>query len=309
MDFRVFTEPQLQGATYAQQVTAAQAAEDLGYTGYFRSDHFLAFGPGSDRAGPTDSWLTLAGIARETRTIRLGTLVSAATLRLPGPLAIQVAQVDEMSEGRVELGLGAGSHEDEHTAYGIPFPARRFDPLEEQLEILKGLWSTPAGSTFDFIGKHYRLHDAPALPGIRQRPHPPLIVGGHGARRTPRLAARFADEFNIGMAGIEKTATAFERVRAACAETGRDPRDLTYSVALTICCGGTDAEVTTRAHRLQRGTAELRSTGLAGSPAEIVEKVGRYAEAGVQRCYLQFLDLTDLDHLELVAHQVLSQAR
>jgi F420-dependent oxidoreductase-like protein len=329
MDLRVFVEPQ-QGASYAQQLTVAQVAEDLGYGGFFRSDHYLVVGPGgaaSGRSGaepavkqprfaasiseglpgPTDSWLTLAGIARETRSIRLGTLMSAATLRLPGPLAIQVAQVDDMSGGRVELGLGTGWYAEEHHAYGIPFPTERFDRLEEQLRIVTGIWGTPVGDRFEFAGEHYVLRDCPALPKPHQRPWPPVIVGGRGRRRTPALAARHADEFNIGFVRPDVAAAQYERVRSACDEIGRAPDELTYSVALVVCCGTTDADVTGRAHRIERGTAELRATGLAGSPAEVVDKLGRYAEAGAQRCYLQFLDLTDLDHLELLAHQVLPQ--
>ncbi|QMU67376.1 LLM class F420-dependent oxidoreductase [Streptacidiphilus sp. P02-A3a] len=306
MDFRIFIEPQ-QGASFARQSAAAQVAESLGYTGFFRSDHYLAVGAGDPLPGPTDSWLTLAGLALRTRTIRLGTLLSAATLRLPGPLSIQVAQVDEMSGGRVELGLGTGWYEREHTAYGIPFPAKRFGLLEEQLQILLGLWGTPPGKSFDFTGEHYRLSDCPALPKPVQRPHPPVIVGGRGTRRTPELAARYADEYNIGFVRPEAARAQFERVRDACREQGRDAATLTCSAALVVCCGATDAEVTARAHRMERGEAELRATGLTGSPAELVEKIGRYQEAGVERIYFQLLDLEDFDQLELIAHQVIPQ--
>ncbi|MEV0129730.1 TIGR03560 family F420-dependent LLM class oxidoreductase [Dactylosporangium sp. NPDC050688] len=311
MDFRVFVEPQLAGASYRQQLATAQVAEDLGYDGFFRSDHYLpeqAAGQAQPpAAGATDSWLTLAGIARETRSIRLGTLMSAATLRLPGQLAIQVAQVDDMSDGRVELGLGTGWHEAEHLAYGVPFPAQRFDRFEEQLRIVTGLLG--ADAPFDFDGEHYRLRAAPPLPSVRQRPRPPVIVGGRGRRRTPLLAAHHADEFNIAFVRPDQAVHHFELVRQACREIGRDAGTLTYSAALVVCCGTSDAEVTARANRVGRGAAELRATGLAGSPAELVDKLGRYAEAGVQRCYLQFLDGTDFDHLELVAQQVVSQLR
>jgi alkanesulfonate monooxygenase SsuD/methylene tetrahydromethanopterin reductase-like flavin-dependent oxidoreductase (luciferase family) len=148
----VFTEPQL-GATYEQQLAMAQRAESLGFDGYFRSDHFISFSGGGE-PGPTDSWVTLGALARETSRIRLGTLVTSATFRLPGPLAIAVAQVDAMSGGRIELGIGTGWHEGEHKAYGIPFPpiGERFDRLEEQLAIITGLWSTPAGQLFSYQG-------------------------------------------------------------------------------------------------------------------------------------------------------------
>jgi F420-dependent oxidoreductase-like protein len=306
MDFRVFVEPQLQGATYTQQVRAAQVAEDLGFNGFFRSDHYLTDGFGWGQPGPTDSWLSLAGIARETHTIRIGTLVTAATLRLPGPLAIEVAQVDEMSNGRVELGLGTGWHEGEHRAFGIPFPVKRFGMLAEQLQIVKGLWSTPAGATFDFDGAKYKLTGASGLQTVQQ-PHPPIIVGGRGRVRTPELAARYADEFNIGMVKPETATKHFGLVREKCEELKRSSNDLTYSVALVICCGTSTQETLARANRMERGIAELRATALTGTPAEVVDKIGRYSEGGAERIYLQFLDMMDFDHMELVAHQVMSQ--
>src|SRR3954462_2692486 len=189
MQLRVFTEPQ-QGASYDDQLRVARAAEDLGFDAFFRSDHYLSMGDASGQPGPTDAWLTLAALARETSTIRLGTLLSPATFRLPGPLAISVAQVDQMSGGRVELGLSAGWFEVEHTAYGLPFPplGERFDRYEEQLAIVTGLWSTPLGQTFDFEGRYYRLSDSPALPKPVQDGGIPVIVGGRGPTRTPRLA-------------------------------------------------------------------------------------------------------------------------
>jgi len=256
--------------------------------------------------GPTDAWITLAGLARETKRIRLGTLMTAATFRLPGVLAIQVAQVDQMSGGRVELGLGAGWFEEEHTAYGIPFPKEKFGRLEEQLAIVTGLWATETGKTFDFHGKYYDLTSSPALPKPAQRKLP-VLIGGHGATRTPRLAARYADEFNIPFASIEDTARQFGRVRAAAEEIGRKGDDLVYSNALVVCVGKDDAEVARRAAAIGREVDELKLNGLAGSPAEVVDKIGRYAEAGSSRIYLQILDLDDLDHLELISSQVQSQ--
>jgi F420-dependent oxidoreductase-like protein len=257
--------------------------------------------------GPTDAWLTLAGLARETRRIRLGTLMSAATFRLPGPLAVQVAQVDAMSGGRVELGLGTGWFEDEHTAYGIPFPKQRFGRLEEQLEIVTGLWSTKPGERFDFDGEHYRLRDSPALPKPVQS-KVPVLVGGLGARRTPQLAARFADEFNLPFVSAEESGRYFERVRAAAAR-GRTRDEIVMSNALVVCVGRDDAEVARRAAAIGRDVDELKQNGLAGSPAEVLEKIGRYRQAGSSRIYLQLLDPHDLDHLELIASQVQSHLR
>ncbi len=298
----VFTEPQ-QGATYDDLLAVARRTEECGFDGFFRSDHYLAFG-GDGLPGPTDAWVTLAGLARETSRVRLGTLVTSATFRLPGPLAISVAQVDAMSGGRVELGLGAGWYETEHRAYGVPFPptGERFDRLAEQLAIVTGLWTTPVGSAFAFEGKHYRIEDSPALPKPVQRPHPPVIVGGSGLKRTPRLAARYADEFNMPFARVDDTVRRFEAVRAACAAEGRPTPVL--SVAQTVCCGRTDAEVRRRAEAMGRDVETARERGVTGTPAEVVEQLRRYADVGAERVFLQVLDLSDLDHLDLIASEV-----
>ncbi|HTW04076.1 MAG TPA: LLM class F420-dependent oxidoreductase [Streptosporangiaceae bacterium] len=308
MRLRIFTEPQ-QGASYGTLRRVATAAEDLGFDAFFRSDHYLRMGSGSGEPGPTDAWATLAALAVETSTIRLGTLVTAATFRLPGPLAITVAQVDEMSGGRVEFGLGAGWYDGEHRAYGIPFPPlkERFDRFEEQLAIITGLWSTPVGETFSYDGGYYSLTNSPALPKPVQRPKIPVIIGGGGARRTPALAARYADEFNAAFLPVSGAAAAFERVRGACAAEGRDPASMIFSTAQVICCGKDEAELARRAAAIGREVSDLRENGLAGSPAEIVDKLGAYAEAGATTAYLQILDLADLDHLDLLASQVLPQ--
>ncbi|WP_296601883.1 LLM class F420-dependent oxidoreductase [Nocardioides sp.] len=306
MELRVFTEPQ-QGATYDDLVQVAQEAERLGFGAFFRSDHYLGMGT-EGLPGPSDAWVTLAGLARETSTIRLGTMMTSATFRHPGPLAISVANVDQMSGGRVELGIGAGWFEAEHTAYGIPFPStgERFDRFEEQLAVITGLWATPAGERFTYEGEHYRLTDSPALPKPVQSA-PPVLIGGLGKRRTPELAARYADEFNLPFVDEETTATQFARVREACAAQGRDPGELTWSNALVLCVGADKAEVQRRAAAIGREPDELRANGLAGTPAEVVDKIGRYAELGAQRVYLQVLDLSDLDHLRLVAAEVMPQ--
>ncbi|MFF9052415.1 LLM class F420-dependent oxidoreductase [Streptomyces erythrochromogenes] len=307
MDLRIFTEPQ-QGASYETLLSVAKATEDLGFDAFFRSDHYLRMGAADGLPGPTDAWITLAGLARETRRIRLGTLMTAGTFRLPGVLAIQVAQVDQMSGGRIELGLGAGWFEEEHKAYGIPFPADRMSRLEEQLAIVTGLWATAPGATFDYAGDHYRLENSPALPKPVQA-RIPVLIGGHGAKRTPRLAARYADEFNMPFASIADSERQFGRVGEAAEQAGRRPDDLVYSNALVVCVGKDDAEVARRAAAIGRDVDELKANGLAGSPAEVVEKIGAYGAAGSSRVYLQLLDLDDLDHLELISAQVLSQLR
>ena len=302
MQLRIFTEPQ-QGANYATLLRVAKATEDLGFDAFFRSDHYLKMGDVSGLPGPTDAWITLAGLARETSRIRLGTLMSPATFCFPGPLAVSVAQVDQMSGGRVELGFGAGWFEAEHAAYAIPFPdtGERFTRFEEQLAVIEGLWQTPAGETFSYSGKYYSVTDSPGLPKPAQQPRPPVLVGGFGAKRTPRLAARYADEFNVPFGGPDDTAAAFGRVREAVSAAGREPDSMKYSVALTTCCGRDAAELDRRAAAIGEQVDNLRQHGLAGTPAEIAERIGQYADLGAQRIYLQVMDLTDLDHLELLA--------
>jgi F420-dependent oxidoreductase-like protein len=302
MKLRIFTEPQ-QGATYDDLLAVAQAAERLGFDAFFRSDHYQRMGEGDPGAGPTDAWVTLAGLARETSRIRLGTLVSAATFRLPGPLAISVAGVDQMSGGRIELGLGTGWFDDEHHAYGIPFPplGERFERLEEQLAIITGLWG--ATKPFSYEGRHYSVVDSPALPKPVQQPRPPIILGGAGAKRTPRLAARFAGEFNVPFHMPADTGAAYDRVRAACEAAGRAP--MLLSAAQVVCVGSDEAEIARRAQAIGRDVAELREHGLTGTPQEVVDKIGVFGELGAERLYLQVLDLADLDHLELIAAEVL----
>ena len=305
MDLRIFTEPQ-QGATYEQQLRMARTAEDAGFSAFFRSDHYLAMGDVDGLPGPTDSWLTLAGLARETTRIRLGTMVTAATFRQPGPLAISVAQVDAMSGGRVELGLGTGWYEAEHAAYGMPFPSlkERFDRFSEQLAVITGLWETPVGKRFSYPGTYYPVTDSPALPKPVQQPRPPVIIGGGGAKRTPALSAQYAVEFNAGFSTPERTAEQFGRVRDACTARGRDPESLTRSVAHTVCCGRTEAEVRARADAIGRDVADI---GIAGSPAQCVDILGSFVAVGAQRAYLQVMDFDDLDQVELLAGDVLPQ--
>jgi len=303
---RIFTEPQF-GATYDDQLAMAREAEALGFDAFFRSDHYLTMGGGLGEPGPTDSWVTLGALARETSRIRLGTMVTAATFRHPGPLAIAVAQVDAMSGGRIELGLGTGWYEQEHDAYGIPFPSlgERFERLSEQLAIVTGLWETPAGERFTYEGTHYRLVDSPALPKPVQAPRPPVIVGGWGKTRTPRLAARYADEFNVPFAPqADVFRDRVEGVKAACEDEGRDPGALTWSVAATVCCGEDEAAYARRAEAIGRDPAELREHAAAGTPAEVADRLRAFADAGAERLYLQVLDLRDLDHLRLLAAEV-----
>ncbi len=297
MDLRIFTEPQ-EGATYDDLLAVARATEDLGFDGFFRSDHYLHMS-GDGAPGPTDAWTTLAGLARDTSRIRLGTLVSAATFRQPGPLAVTVAGVDQMSGGRVELGLGAGWFEQEHAAFGIPFPrlGERFDRLEEQLAVITGLWSTPAGSTFEHDGPHYPVRGNPGLVATLQPGGVPIIVGGAGRRRTPTLAARYAADFNAGFRSVRDTGRLFDQVDAVCREAGRDPSTLVHSAAQVVCVGRDHATLRRRAEAIGREVDELVANDIAGSFQQARDRLGRLAEVGATRVYLQVLDLADLDHL------------
>jgi F420-dependent oxidoreductase-like protein len=305
-DLRIFTEPQ-QGASYDTLLAVARRAEQLGYGAFMRSDHYLKMGDVDGLPGPTDAWTTLAGLARDTSTIRLGTLVTAVTFRMPGPLAIAVAQVDEMSGGRVEFGIGAGWYEQEHTAYGIPFPplGDRFDNLSEQLAVIHGMWNTPVGDTFDFDGEVWQVADSPALPKPQQAGGPPIIIGGGGKVRTPRLAARYAAEFNLPFAPLDAFVAQCDVVADACRAIDRDPDTLIYSAALVLCCGEDATEVERRAAAIGREPEELRTNGAAGTPDEVAATLARWRDAGARRIYLQVLDLDDLDHLDLVVDQVL----
>ncbi|MET0146814.1 MAG: LLM class F420-dependent oxidoreductase [Ilumatobacteraceae bacterium] len=297
---RVFTEPQ-EGASYADLLAVARRAEERGFGAFIRSDHYLAMGSSSGLPGPSDAWTTLAGLARDTSTIRLGTLVSSATFRLPGPLAVAVANVDDMSAGRVELGLGAGWFTREHEAYAIPFPplGERFDRLEEQLAVITGMWGTPDGERFSFDGAHYHVIDSPALPKPVQSPIP-IIVGGGGPKRTPALAARYAAEYNA-FSSIERFVEQRARVAAACDEIGRDPASMRYSAAAAVCLGADETEFRRRAASIGRDPAELRATQIAGTPDEVLATLSAWAAAGADRLYLQVLDLADLDHLDAIA--------
>jgi alkanesulfonate monooxygenase SsuD/methylene tetrahydromethanopterin reductase-like flavin-dependent oxidoreductase (luciferase family) len=309
MGLRIFTEPQ-QGASYEQLLAVARTAEECGFDAFFRSDHYLKMGAATGLPAYTDAWTTLAGLARDTRTIRLGTLVTPATFRPVGTFPAIVAQVDHMSHGRIEVGLGAGWYKDEHDAYGLVFPPDRvrYDLLEDQLAILHGVWSTEPGGTFERSGLTcaVRLQADSLRPA--QRPHPPIILGGHGGPRGGRLAATFADEFNVSFVPAEAMRTVHDSVRKSCENLGRDPATLVWSVGQVLCCGQSETEIARRAAAIGREVAELRQNGLAGSPLEILDKLAAFVETGAERFYLQVLDLTDLDHLRLVAEEVLPHA-
>lgn len=308
MSLSISTEPQ-QGATHRELARLARHAEECGFEAFFRSDHLMHVGPVDPGVGSSDAWLTLAALAAQTSRIRLGTIVSPVTFRSPGHLAIIVAQVDEISGGRVELGIGAGWYEAEHLAYGIPFPPRaeRFERWEEQLKIITGLWTTPAGEKFGYEGKHYRIVDSPALPKPTQAPHPPIIVGGRGPKKTPRMAALYADEYNVAFAPLDLAAHHIGLAREACemydrAGTGRGP--LRFSLMHRICCGRNDEELARRAASFGATVEQVAERGILGTPEEVAKQLTAYKAVGVERFLLQVLDYADLDHLDLLASEV-----
>ena len=298
MELRIFTEPQ-QGASYEDILAVAQASERAGFAGFYRSDHYLKMGSVDGYPGPTHAWVTLAGLARETSSIRLGSLVSPIMFYQPGPLAISVAQVDAMSGGRIDFGVGTGWFEAEHHAYGLEFPpiANRFDRLEEALEQIHGLWTTPEGATFNHDGEYHSFKESPGLPKPAQRPHPPIIIGGRGAKRTPALVARYASDFNLPFTPLDEVAGALERVEQACAVVNRNPAEIVKSTTMVLCLGANEAEVKRRAAAIGREPDELRSAGAAGTTAEVIEKLASFGRLGIQRAYLQVLDLGDLHHI------------
>jgi alkanesulfonate monooxygenase SsuD/methylene tetrahydromethanopterin reductase-like flavin-dependent oxidoreductase (luciferase family) len=309
MGLRIFTEPQ-QGASYEQLLSVARTAEECGFEAFFRSDHYLKMGQNPALPAYTDAWTTLAGLARDTSSVRLGTLVTPATFRPIGSFPVIVAQVDHMSAGRVEVGLGAGWYKDEYDAYGLPFAPTdvRYNVLEDQVAILHGLWSTKPGGIFERDGLtcSVRLEADPLRPA--QRPHPPIIIGGGGGPRNARLAATYADEFNAPFAPLDKTRQAFASVRAACEKLDRDPGELVWSVAQILCCGRSEAELARRASAIGKDINELRRDAFAGLPGEVLDKLATFAKAGAERFYLQVLDLSDMDQLRLVAEEVLPHA-
>jgi F420-dependent oxidoreductase-like protein len=306
MRLRIFTEPQ-EGATYDELLAVAQAAERLGFDAFFRSDHYQRLSPGDPGPGSTDAWLTLAALARETSSIRLGTLVTPVTFRYPGPLAIQVAQADAMSGGRVELGLGAGWNGTEHASYAIPFPSQneRFAMLEEQLAILTTMWSAAPGERVTFEGKHYNVVDSPALPKPVQRPRPRIIMGGWGTKRTPRLAARYADEFNMPFAPVSYFREGCDHVRRACEAAGRAPETMRYTVAAVVCVGENARDFERRAIASGQKPDDARANAVAGTPAEAVERIKEFEKAGAETVYLQYHTLGEHEHIELIAAEVM----
>jgi F420-dependent oxidoreductase-like protein len=306
VQLRVLMEPR-HGATYDRILAMAQATERAGFDAFFRSDHYLGIDSADPDYLPTDSWTTLGGLARETTTVKLGTLMTAGTYRTPAVLAMAVASVDQMSNGRICLGIGTGWYEREHEAFGIPFPGmgERFDRLEEALTIINGLWTTPRGEQFSFAGRFWQLEQCANFPELVQRPRPEIIIGGTGPRRTPLAAARFADEFNSGSG--RDCAERFANVRRVCEEIGRDPATLRMSATTQVICGETRADAESRLERLGPPGARMLANGVVGTPSDVIAALEKLAQDGSEIVYLHIFDIDDLDHIALIGSEVLPQ--
>jgi F420-dependent oxidoreductase-like protein len=306
MRFALMTEPQ-QGYGYQDVLDAALAAEQAGLEAFFRSDHYASF-PGEAGLPTTDAWTTLAGLARDTTRIGIGSMVSPMTFRLPGVLAKIAATVDEMSGGRVEVGVGAGWNELEHEQLGIPYPdtVGRMDRLEESLAILRGLWDEPDGWSFE--GRHFQVRESLFRPKGRR---PNLILGGVGKPRSLRLAATYADEYNISSSSPDEVREIGARLDAACARAGRDPATVTRSVMAGALVGRDEAELARRidaqmalfGERAADGRAWLdtrRGRWVIGTPAAALERIAAFRAAGVDRLLFQVFLPRDLDHVALL---------
>jgi F420-dependent oxidoreductase-like protein len=315
MRYALMTEPQ-QGLTYAEVLALARTAEESGFEAFFRSDHYASF-PGGAGRPTTDAWATLAGLARETSTIHLGTLVSPVTFRLPGNLAKVIQTTDEMSDGRIEAGFGAGWNAEEHAQLGLPFPpiGERYDMLEEQMAIIHGLWTEPDG--WSFSGKHWQVKNAKRHGEIARggRRHPHILFGGKGGPRLAALVARYGDEFNLLSASPDDAPTAYARVRAACQEVGRDADEVVYSAMTGVLVAETEDDLRARVSDLmgeigKSGTdgdawlAERRGRWIMGTPDEARARVAALEAQGTQRLMLQDFVPRDLDHVRLLGRLV-----
>ncbi len=316
MRFALMTEPQ-QGLSYAEQLEIALLAERLGFEAFFRSDHYRSF-PGPADKPTTDAWAVLAGLARETTTIRLGTLVSPVTFRHPGSFAKVVTTVDEMSGGRVDVGVGAGWNDPEHSQLGLHFPEirERADLMEDELAILHGLWEEPEG--WSFQGKQVRIQSASFNPKPVQRPHPPIIVGGEGSPRSLRLAARYADEYNMSVGEPAQCIEKFALLDAECRKIGRDPSTMRKSVMVGFLVGANQDEFDGRVKDLLAMVGEAgadaaawldehRPSWIVGLPDQARAAAARFAATGVDRIMLQ--DMLPRDHamIELIARELIGR--
>jgi F420-dependent oxidoreductase-like protein len=311
MRYALMTEPQ-QGLSYDEILAVVRAAEDAGIEAFFRSDHYASF-PGASGLPTTDAWTTLGGLARETTTIRLGVLVSPVTFRIPGSFAKVIQTADEMSGGRIEAGFGAGWNDEEHAQLGIPFPplGTRYDMLAEELAIIHGVWTEKDGWSHE--GRFWQVRGARRHGVIARigRRHPPIILGGKGMPRLAGLVARYADEFNLNSALPDDARDAYERVRQACREIGRDPDEVVYSAMTGVLVAESEADLEARVADMLEAMGQTsgdaaawlaarRGRWIMGTPDEALERVAALERNGTERVMLQDFLPRDLDHVRLM---------
>jgi alkanesulfonate monooxygenase SsuD/methylene tetrahydromethanopterin reductase-like flavin-dependent oxidoreductase (luciferase family) len=327
MRFALMIEAQ-QGLSYEDQLAIVRRAEAAGFESFFRSDHYASF-PGDSKQATTDAWAVIAGLARETSTISLGALVSPVTFRHPGNFVKVVTTVDEMSGGRIEVGVGAGWNEADHEQHGLPFPdiKERADLMEDQLALLHGLWEEKPGWKFD--GHQIKVRKGMLIPGPVQadgrpigkngRRRPRIITGSEGSPRGFRLAARYSDEFNLSSSSPEIAKRKEAELDAACEAAGRDPKSLTRSTMAGTLIGRDEAEVSRRADALLAALGERGSSGvewlnkrrnrwILGTPDQARAMVARFADAGIQRIMLQDFLPHDLEMIDLMAEELIGKA-
>jgi alkanesulfonate monooxygenase SsuD/methylene tetrahydromethanopterin reductase-like flavin-dependent oxidoreductase (luciferase family) len=326
MRFALMIEAQ-QGLTYEDQLAIARRAEAVGFETLFRSDHYASF-PGDSEQVTSDAWAVLAGLARETSTIGLGTLVSPVTFRHPGNFVKLVTTVDQMSGGRLEVGVGAGWNEADHLPLGLPFPPiqERADLLEDQLALLHRLWEEERG--WDFDGHQVVVRGGSIIPGPVQlagrpvgangRARPRIITGSEGSPRGFRLAARYSDEFNLSSATPEVARRKQAELDAACVAAGRDPKTLTRSAMVGVLIGRDRAEIDRRVASLLAAFGQSSADGrawldarrnrwLAGTPDDARAMVARYADAGIERIMLQDFLPRDGEMIDLMAAELIGR--
>ena len=326
MRFALMIEAQ-QGLSYADQLALARRAEAAGFEAFFRSDHYASF-PGPADGPTTDAWTVIAGLARETERIGLGVLVSPATFRHPGSFVKVVTTADEMSGGRIEVGVGAGWNEADHLPLGLSFPdiAERADLMEDQLALLRGLWTEPDGWSYDGHRVHLkggflrpRPIDRPGRPGAgTSAVRPRILIGGEGSPRSFRLAARYADEFNLTSTPPDRVAERYAALDAACRAGGRDPVTITRSAMIGTMIGRDEAEVARRRSALLAGLGVAEDSGstwyeartarwILGTPDQARAMVRRFAEAGVERIMLQDFLPRDLEMVDLMGAELIGK--
>ncbi len=301
MQFGIHIEPE--GAGYDEIAAVAEVVEDTGFAILSRSDHYLPHERPVAPLGPTDAWTTMAGLARETSRVQLSVLMSNPSFRHPSALAVVMGQVDAMSGGRVELGLGAGWFQRELDAFGFSMPdvqEQRYVRREEQIAMLKGIWSATEEAPFSFSGDYYTAAENAGLGGESPRQFPRLVLALTDAQQTFVDAVRHADECNVPFATVEETSAQFARVDEECARQGRPPEALGRSAVVLVCAGNTDEDISRRSAVIGAGSAHVETAHFVGSPEQVREGLKPFVDLGITRMYFQVRDAADLDHIRVI---------